>query len=173
LWHAHMGWLFTSSEAPPEKYAIELTEEPFMTGIGRMPWYLLIALMSLFGVPALLGFLIAGPMGAVFGIVWMGLVRAFFLLQSTFMINSVCHVFGRRNFETTDQSRNVWWLALPTLGEAWHNGHHAFPSSFRHGLAGGLDLSALLVLLLEKLGWAHELRRISPERVEQKLLDTA
>jgi len=173
LWHAHVGWLFANTDAPPEIYAKELFEDPFMLQLERLHWYLLIALLSLFGVPALLGFLIVGTaQGVLLGIVWIGLVRAFFLLQHTFSINSVCHIVGKRPFDTNDGSRNVKWLP-GTLGESWHNNHHAFPYSYRHGLDGGLDLTAELILLLKKLGLGHNLRVASPERIEQKRSQTA
>ena len=89
----------------------------------------------------------------------------FFLHHATFSINSLCHFFGRRQFATGDESRNLVWLALPTLGEAWHNNHHAFPTSARHGLRWWqLDPSAWLIAALERLGLVWDVVRISPER---------
>jgi stearoyl-CoA desaturase (Delta-9 desaturase) len=87
----------------------------------------------------------------------------------TWSINSICHFFGRRRFETDDESRNVFWLALPSLGESWHHNHHAFPRSARHGLRWWeVDLSALFILGLEKLGLASNVVTISPERQESR-----
>src|SRR5687768_7607132 len=118
LWHAHTGWLFeTHGQADWRKYAAELYEDPVMRRIGRaFPW---LALASI-AIPTLLGFVAHGftGEGALRGLVWGGLVRAFFLHHVTWSINSVCHYFGRRRFALEDQSTNVAWLALPTLGEA-------------------------------------------------------
>ncbi|MEA2318759.1 MAG: hypothetical protein QOD44_2948, partial [Solirubrobacteraceae bacterium] len=84
--------------------------------------------------------------------------------------NSVCHFFGRRRFDVEDHSTNVLWLAIPSLGEAWHHNHHAFPRSARHGLRWWeIDLSAALISFLEKVGLAWNVTRIAPERQAQKL----
>jgi stearoyl-CoA desaturase (delta-9 desaturase) len=170
LWHAHTGWLLTETKAPAARFAKEWDEDPWMKRLEKKRYYLPIALLSLIGIPALLGFLITGDIqGVWFGIVWIGLVRAFFLLQFTFAINSACHVVGRETFDTGDESRDVWWLRLPTGGESNHNGHHAFPSSYRHGLGGGLDPTAELVRWWEKRGWVYGVKRMKVERVEEKL----
>ena len=103
------------------------------------------------------------------GLLWGGAVRLFVLHHLTYSINSVCHVFGRRRFATTDESRNVFWLALPTFGEAWHNNHHAFPTSAAHGLGRReVDISAGVIWLLEKTGLAWDVVRVSPERMARK-----
>jgi len=170
FFHAHMGWLFKNAKAPAKRYAKDLEKDPFMRWISDQRIYLLIVLVSLFGFPAAIGVAIHGGLdGALDGIVWIGLVRTFFLLQFTFCINSVCHCFGKQTFQTDDESRDVWWLRWLTLGESNHNAHHAFPTSFRHGLRGGIDLSALFILALEKVGLAKELVRVSPEEQTQKL----
>lgn len=167
LWHAHTAWLLTNADAPPEKYAKELVDDPFISRLNR--WYFPVVILGLVVIPGAIGFLIHGGLAGVWiGIAWLGLARAFALLQFTFCINSVCHVFGRRNFATSDQSRDVWWLRLFTLGESNHNGHHAFPMSFRHGLAGGLDPSAMLILALQRLGLAHGLTQYDEARIEAK-----
>jgi fatty-acid desaturase len=96
-------------------------------------------------------------------------VRIFFLHHITFCINSLCHFFGTRNFATKDESRNLAWLAPFTFGEAWHNNHHAFPTSARHGLGPGeLDPSAALIGLMERLGLVWDVVRIGPERLASK-----
>jgi stearoyl-CoA desaturase (delta-9 desaturase) len=98
-----------------------------------------------------------------------GAVRLFLLHHVTYSINSVCHVFGRRGFDTPDESRNVFWLALPSFGEAWHNNHHAFPTSARHGLGRWqLDPSAMVIRGLEACGLAWDVVRVSPERQRRK-----
>ena len=103
--------------------------------------------------------------GGVRGLVWGGLVRAFFLHHVTWSINSVCHFFGRRRFDLDDHSTNVAWLALPSLGEAWHHNHHAFPRSAEHGLRWWeIDISAWVIRAMEMVGLAWNVVRISPER---------
>ena len=128
------------------------------------------ALLSLV-VPTALGFVLHGftAEGALRGLVWGGLVRAFFLHHITWSINSVCHYFGRRRFAVEDHSTNVAWLALPSFGEAWHHNHHAFPRSASHGLRRReIDLSALVIGGLERVGLAWNVVRISPERQAAK-----
>jgi fatty-acid desaturase len=81
----------------------------------------------------------------------------------TYSINSLCHVFGRRDFETGDQSRNLAWLAIPSFGESWHNNHHAFPTSAVHGLKWWqIDVSSIVIRVLERLGLAWDVVRFSP-----------
>ena len=170
LWHAHTGWLFeTHGQADWKKYARELYEDPGMKKINR--WFPFFALMSLL-VPTALGYVLHGFTleGALRGLVWGGLVRAFFLHHITWSINSVCHYFGRRRFDVEDYSTNVAWLALPSLGEAWHHNHHAFPRSATHGLRRReIDVSALIIRGLERVGLAWNVVRIAPERQEAKL----
>ena len=87
----------------------------------------------------------------------------------TYSINSLCHFFGEKRYPTDDHSRNLLWLALPTLGESWHNNHHAFPTSAAHGLRRrDIDPSAAVIRGLEKLGLVWDVVRISPERQAQK-----
>ena len=170
LWHAHTGWLFeTHGQADWKKYAKELYEDQGMKRINRL--FPLWALLSLV-IPTMLGFVLHGFTleGALRGLVWGGLVRAFFLHHITWSINSVCHYFGRRRFAIEDQSTNVAWLALPSFGEAWHHNHHAFPRSAAHGLRRReIDVSALFIGGLERVGLAWNVIRISPERQEAKL----
>jgi stearoyl-CoA desaturase (delta-9 desaturase) len=170
LWHAHTGWLFeTHGRADWRRYARDLYDDPAMRRIGRaFPWLALASVL----IPALLGFVLHGftAGGALRGLVWGGLVRAFFLHHVTWSINSVCHFFGRRRFDIEDHSTNVAWLALPSLGEAWHHNHHAFPRSAEHGLRRWeIDPSALLIRLMERLGLAWNVVRIAPERQEAKI----
>jgi stearoyl-CoA desaturase (delta-9 desaturase) len=92
-------------------------------------------------------------------------VRLLVLHHVTYSINSICHTFGRQQFRTKDESRNVSWLALPSFGESWHNNHHAFPTSARHGLRPWqVDLSALVIRGLEACGLAWDVVRVKPER---------
>jgi stearoyl-CoA desaturase (delta-9 desaturase) len=91
----------------------------------------------------------------------------------TWSINSVCHFFGARRFDVEDESRNVFWLALPSLGEAWHHNHHAFPTSAFHGLRPLerlADPSGIVIAGMEKLGLVWNVVRVSPERQARKAL---
>ena len=121
-------------------------------------------------LPALAGYVVTGTLaGAATGLLWGGLVRLFGVHHVTWSINSVCHFMGTRRFETDDESRNVFWLALPSLGESWHHNHHAFPRSAAHGLRRWeLDPSAVVIGALEKLGLAWNVVRITPERQAAK-----
>jgi stearoyl-CoA desaturase (delta-9 desaturase) len=123
-------------------------------------------------IPAALGLAISGSwLGALSGFVWGGLVRVFFLHHVTFSINSICHFAGRRPYSTGDESRNVFWLAVPSFGEAWHNNHHAFPTSARHGLRGReIDLAGLTIRGMERLGLAWNVVAVTPARQQQKRL---
>jgi stearoyl-CoA desaturase (delta-9 desaturase) len=92
-------------------------------------------------------------------------VRIFFVHHVTWHVNSACQFFGSRRFETDDQSTDVSWLAIPSLGESWHHNHHAYPRSAVHGLKRWEpDPSGLIIATMEKLGLARNVIRISPER---------
>jgi stearoyl-CoA desaturase (delta-9 desaturase) len=164
LWHAHVGWLFShQGRATKRRYAPDLLDDRGMRGLNRR--FPLIVGTSLL-LPALLGGLISGELsGALTGALWGGLVRIFLQHHATWSVNSLCHYFGARRFATDDESRNVFWLALPSLGESWHHNHHAFPRSARHGLRWWeLDPSGLFIGLLERLGLAWNVVRIHPDR---------
>jgi stearoyl-CoA desaturase (delta-9 desaturase) len=168
LFHAHMGWLFIHTErGAKRRFAPDLIDDPVVNFVDRT--FLLWAVIGL-AVPFVLGYAIGGTLVAgLTALLWGGAVRVFLLHHFTYSINSVCHVFGRRPFATDDQSRNVIWLALPTFGEAWHNNHHAFPTSAVHGLRRWeLDPSAAVIWTLERLGLAWDVVRISPERQAAK-----
>ena len=119
-----------------------------------------------------LGWAIGGTIAdGLTGLLWGGAVRMLVLHHATYSINSLCHFFGRRDYETTDESRNLGWLSFFTFGEAWHNSHHAFPTSARHGLGRWqFDPSAWVIWALEKTGLAWDVVRVSPERQAAKLL---
>jgi stearoyl-CoA desaturase (Delta-9 desaturase) len=121
-------------------------------------------------LPALAGYAVSGTLaGAATGFLWGGMVRIFFVHHVTWSVNSVCHFFGTRRFDTGDRSTNVFWLAIPSLGESWHHNHHAFPRSAVHGLRRWeLDPSALIIASLEKVGLARNVVRISPERQAER-----
>jgi stearoyl-CoA desaturase (Delta-9 desaturase) len=168
LWHAHSGWLMsTQGRADWKRYAPDLYEDRGMRAISRR--FVPIVLFSL-GLPALAGYAVSGSLaGAATGLLWGGLVRVFFVHHITWSVNSVCHFLGSRRFDTDDRSTNVFWLALPSLGESWHHNHHAFPRSATHGLKRWeVDPSALLIAAMERFGLAHNVVRIPAERQRER-----
>ncbi len=168
LWHAHTGWLMSSQgRADWKKYAPDLYEDPVKRTISRQ--FPLLVLLSL-SLPTLAGYLVAGNLaGALTGLLWGGFVRIFFVHHVTWSVNSVCHFLGSRRFNTDDHSTNVFWLALPSLGESWHHNHHAFPRSAVHGLKRWEpDPSGLLIAGMERVGLARKVVRISPERQAER-----
>jgi stearoyl-CoA desaturase (delta-9 desaturase) len=171
LWHAHVGWLFsTHGQASSKRFAPDLLAEAPMRRINRN--FPLIALASL-AVPFALGFVLSGGSwisGGLSALLWGGLVRIFLVHHITWSINSICHFFGRRRFDTDDESTNVFWLALPSLGEAWHHNHHAFPRSAFHGLRWyEFDPSGWLILGLERIGLAWDVVKVTPENARARL----
>ena len=169
LWHAHTGWLLSEhGRADWKRYAPDLWEDRGMRLINRR--FVSLVMLGL-AVPAAAGYLITGTIGgAATGLLWGGLVRIFFVHHVTWSVNSICHFMGTRRFEVDDRSTNVFWLALPSLGESWHHNHHAFPRSAVHGLRRWeLDPSALVIRSLERVGLAWNVVRIAPERQASKL----
>jgi stearoyl-CoA desaturase (delta-9 desaturase) len=162
LGHAHVGWMFRGKDmANPGRYAKDLLADRDLRFISRtFPLWVAVGLALPFG----LGFALTGSIaGALTGLLWGGAVRVLLLHHMTFSINSLCHVFGRQPFATDDESRNLAWLAPFAFGEAWHNNHHAFPTSARHGLGRRqLDLSSWLITSLEHCHLAWDVVRISP-----------
>jgi stearoyl-CoA desaturase (Delta-9 desaturase) len=168
LWHAHAGWLMVEQgRADWRRYGRELYEDRGMRFLSRH--FVALVLASL-AIPALAGYAISGTLaGAATGFLWGGLVRIFLVHHVTWSVNSICHFLGTRRFHTDDESTNVFWLALPSLGESWHHNHHAFPRSAVHGLRRWeLDPSALVIAAMEKLGLAWKVVRISPERQAER-----
>jgi stearoyl-CoA desaturase (delta-9 desaturase) len=168
LFHAHVGWLFIHTDrANKERYAPDLMKDPIIRYVDRT--FLLWVIVGLL-VPFLLGWAIGGTLLAgLTGLLWGGLVRMLVLHHVTYSINSLCHFFGRRDYPTDDESRNLAWLAPLSFGESWHNNHHAFPTSAHHGLRWWeVDISALVIRGLEKLGLAWDVQRPSPERMAAK-----
>jgi stearoyl-CoA desaturase (delta-9 desaturase) len=164
-----VGWIFKGDDmASEERFAKDLLRDPVVRFIDHtFPLWVIAGLAFPFG----LGVALTGSIaGGLTGLLWGGAVRLFLLHHATFSINSLCHFFGSRRFATGDESRNLFWLALPTLGEAWHNNHHAFPTSARHGLRWWqLDPSAWLISGLERGGLAWDVVHITPERERAKV----
>jgi stearoyl-CoA desaturase (delta-9 desaturase) len=170
LVHAHVGWLFLHTHRGRRtRYAPDLIADPVVARIDRT--FVIWAVGGL-GVAFGLGVAIGGTVAAgLTALLWGGGVRMLVVHHVTYSINSLCHFFGRRRFKTPDESRNLAWLSFFTFGEAWHNNHHAFPTSFRHGMTRWqFDPSAAVIWALEKCGLAWDVVRISPERQASKLV---
>jgi len=171
FWHAHMGWLFHRDTTNVDRFAPDLAKDPDMRMIDKYFW--LWTLLSLV-VPGVLGGLLSWSLwGAVTAFFWAGLVRVCVLHHVTWSINSVCHMIGERPFTSRDRSANFWPLAILSLGESWHNLHHADPTSARHGVKRGqIDISARVIRTFEKFGWAHDVRWPSSKRLSRLAVDT-
>jgi stearoyl-CoA desaturase (delta-9 desaturase) len=170
LFHAHLGWIFIHTQrGAKDRYAPDLQRDRVVRFVDRT--FLLWAIGGLaaaFGLGVAIGGTVVAGLTAL---LWGGAVRMLFVHHVTYSINSLCHFFGRRSFETPDESRNLAWLAPLSLGEAWHNNHHAFPTSAVHGLGRWqFDPSALIIRGLESVGLAWDVVRPSPERQASKAL---
>lgn len=158
FFHAHLGWVFRDGDADPAVYCRHLAGDRIVTFVSKT--FLAWAALSL-ALPFGIGWLFGGWPLAWTGLLWGGLVRMFLTHHVTWSVNSVCHTFGRRAFETTDRSRNEWVVGLLAFGEGWHNNHHAFPRSAFHGLRWWqLDVSGYLIWTLERLGLVKDVYRI-------------
>ncbi len=152
FWHAHMGWMFNRSFADPNVYCRNLVKDPIVVFVSHtFIFWVLLSLAIPFAI------------GGWTGLLWGGLVRIFLTHHITWSVNSVCHTFGKREFETRDQSRNEWIVGLLGLGEGWHNNHHAFPRSAFHGLHWWqFDLSGYVIWTLERVGLVRDVYRVTP-----------
>ena len=174
FWHSHVGWLFsTKGLVVRTKYGRDLLEDTIIRTVDR--FYFVWVAMG-FVVPFAIGYWLDGMRGGIEASIWGGLVRIAVFQHITWSVNSICHMFGRRDFDVRDESRNNWLLALPSLGEAWHNNHHAFPSSAVHGLGRfQFDLSALVIRGLEKAGlvWDVKVPDLTSQTRRRSIADAA
>jgi stearoyl-CoA desaturase (Delta-9 desaturase) len=160
-WWAHIGWLLVGESKHNNtplmsKYAPDLAKHPFYVWLNNWHWVPLV----------LLGVLLYAIGGLPF-LLWGVFLRVVFGLHATWLVNSATHMWGSRRFETRDDSRNCWWVALLTSGEGWHNNHHAHPTSARHGLAWyEFDLSWIQIKILKFFGIA---KRIQVARVDSAI----
>ena len=154
---SHLGWLFTTDASNAERYAPDVLRDRDLQRIDRC--FPLLALGSL-AIPFGVGYGLARTLtGAITALLWAGLIRMALVHHVTWSVNSLCHTFGPRSHETSDQSTNLWPLAVVSLGDSWHNVHHAHPAWARHGARRGMvDPSARLIKLFERLGWATGVR---------------
>ena len=168
LLHAHLGWLFIHTQrGSRRRYAPDLMKDPVVSFVDRT--FLVWALGGLLMAFAL-GYAIGGTFtAALTGLLWGGGVRMLVVHHVTYSINSLCHFFGRRRFNTGDESRNLLWLAPFTFGESWHNNHHAFPTSASHGMSRWpVDPSWLVIRSMEAVGLVWDVVRVDPERMARK-----
>jgi stearoyl-CoA desaturase (delta-9 desaturase) len=167
LFFAHMGWLFDSEQTSQRQYAPDLLKDHDIVRVSRaFPWLVAVSL----ALPLVVGGVWSMSwQGAATAFFWGSLVRVGLLHHVTWSINSICHAVGQRPFKSRDKSGNVWWLAIPSMGESWHNLHHSDPTCARHGvLRGQLDTSARIIWLMEKVGWVSAVRWPVKDRLEAK-----
>ena len=162
LIHAHVGWLFTTKGMERgDIYGRDLYDDRKIQVVDRL--YLVWVALSV-GLPFAIGFAVTGSVGrGLEAMVWAGLIRLFAFEHATFAVNSICHTFGSRRYDARDESTNNWVVAALTMGEGWHNNHHAFPRSARHGLERGeIDVSWLVIRGLQRLRVASMVRLPTP-----------
>jgi stearoyl-CoA desaturase (delta-9 desaturase) len=167
LWHAHAGWLFVHNEVNAERWSKDLLEDRDLAFVSRtvVVWTVLS-----FALPTAIGWLVTGTLwGAVLAGLWGGVVRVAVLHHVTWGTNSLCHTFGKQPYESNDRSTNFAPLALLSFGDAWHNAHHAFPRSARHGVdAGQIDISAEVIRGFERMGWATSVHWPRPAIMDKR-----
>ncbi|MEK6437790.1 acyl-CoA desaturase [Pseudonocardia sp. T1-2H] len=166
FWHAHMGWLLERDKTNAERFAPDLLADRDIVRVDDS--FMWIAIASIV-TPGVIGGLATWSwQGALTAFLWAGLVRVALLHHVTWCINSVCHIWGDRPFAARDRSANVWWLAVLSFGESWHNLHHADPTCARHGVKRGqVDISARVIWFFERFGWAHSVRWPTTKRLER------
>ena len=171
FWHAHMGWMFGREVTNADRFAPDLVADGDLRSVNRYFWLWITLSLAL---PAVLGGLLSWSWwGVVTAFFWAGLVRVAFLHHVSWSVNSICHLIGERPFASRDKAANFWPLAILSMGESWHNSHHADPTGARHGVRKGqLDTSARIIWIFEKLGWVSEVRWPVAERLNRKLRTT-
>jgi stearoyl-CoA desaturase (Delta-9 desaturase) len=157
FWYSHCGWFLTKSPYRTERYALWLREDCVMMWQHR--WYVSLVLSGL-TLPFLVGYAYDGWISGVGCFLLAGVGRVFLVLNSTFCINSICHLWGSQPYSQSNSSRDSWWVSLITLGEGYHNYHHAFPRDYRNGpLWYNVDPSKWLIYGLFRFGLAEGLVR--------------
>lgn len=167
LWHAHVGWFLTPDRTNQDRWAPDLQADPVLARVDRAFPLLVVAS---FALPPLLALALTGSLWvAVSAFLWASVVRIFLLHHVTWSINSICHFFGEQPFATRDEATNNWPLSVLSFGESWHNNHHAFPTSARHGLLRGqVDLTYRVIRGLECLRLARNVRLPSAQMIARK-----
>lgn len=173
LWHAHIQWIFVHEIPNPIHYAPELLRDKVISRVNQL--YYVWLFLSLI-ISAILGGILRGSwLGFIYGLLWGGIVRIFIGENLIWSINSITHYFGQRPFATRDYSTNNYWLAIPSLGESWHNNHHAFNNSAIFGLEWWqVDLGGVMIRTLEKLGLVWDVKVPSQQMIEsQKIFNSS
>ncbi len=167
--HSHVGWCFKADEPQLARSVPDLLSDPALLLIDQL-YFLWVGLGLLIPATAV-GLLLHSWHGFMTGLIWGGLVRICLMQHVTWSVNSVCHIWGNRTFNSGDHSTNNFPVALLSLGEGWHNNHHAFPTSARHGLAWWqVDTTYLVIALMERLGLAWNVRVPTRAAVAAKVL---
>ena len=172
FWHAHIGWFFNADKPELDRYVKDLAASPSLRIASRLfPIWIALGLI----IPTVLGGLISGTWaGALTGLIWGGFVRVFLVHHVTWSVNSACHLWGFRPFHSDDRSRNNVVFGILALGEGWHNTHHAFPTSARHGLRWWeFDASYWAIRLLQLVGLAWNIKLPSAKSQAKKRRTTA
>lgn len=161
FWHAHIGWMLKGDVTNAVRYSKDLLRDPMITTINRLhPLWIAIGL----AVPSAIGWMVRGTAdGALQGLLWGGLFPVAITQQATWSIASLAHIFGSRPFDTgrNETSRNNLLIALPILGDGWHNNHHAFPSVAICGFEWWqIDPSGWIISSLASLGWVYQVRGV-------------
>ena len=158
-WWAHVGWILWGTaqnhdQATIARYAPDLVKDRFYRLLNRF-YYVPLLIVGVF-------LFVYGGWGVM---LWGVFLRSILALHATWLVNSATHLWGRTRFETDDDSRNTWWVAILTFGEGWHNNHHAHPTSARHGLRWyEFDLNWMGIRVLQLLGLAHSIKRLHFDR---------
>jgi stearoyl-CoA desaturase (Delta-9 desaturase) len=165
MWHAHFGWVFAEEPVAAAKAVPDLVADKVLVFVDRFFWFWL---LSGWVIPGVIGALVSQSWtGAVAGFLWGGLVRTFLLHHVTWSINSVCHVWGTRPYDGPDESRNNPVFGLIAFGEGWHNNHHAFPTSARHGLRWWeIDITYIVIRAMKACGLVWNVRLV-PESAQR------
>lgn len=171
FWHAHMGWIFERDLTNQQRFAPDLLGDRDIRTVHRL--FGLCTVVTLLGPAAIGGLVSWSWWGALTAFFWAGLVRVAVLHHVSWSVNSICHLIGTRPYTSRDKSANFWPLAILSMGESWHNAHHADPTCARHGVRPGqIDVSARTIWLFEKLGWVHDVRWPSPRRLARLAVAT-
>jgi stearoyl-CoA desaturase (delta-9 desaturase) len=164
FWHAHLGWILDRDLTNQERFAPDLLADRDLRLVHRT--FGLWTAVTLIAPAAMGGLITWSWWGAVTAFFWAGLVRVTLLHHVTWSVNSVCHMVGERPFAARDRSANFWPLAILSMGESWHNLHHADPTCARHGVRPWeFDISARVIWFFEKVGWVHDVRWPSSPRL--------
>ncbi|QDT94945.1 acyl-CoA desaturase [Gimesia aquarii] len=172
-WWSHILWLVPHHSAEEvtathERFAPDLLKDPFMRFLQKtfLFWHIGFGAL-LYGI----GYAVGGSETAISMVVYGMFVRLFYVLHATWFVNSATHIWGYRNYETTDDSRNLWWVALLTYGEGWHNNHHKYQRMAKNGHQWWeLDMTYYAILTLEKLGLAWKVVKTPPPNDQESII---